>query len=453
MAQTATTAAETIRLGVWKDKIVANAIAPIMPPPVPALTDNGLQTAIGGLTNEIRQQHQSTERRELAAENPTFVSRFGEPALTSLMRVCNLDTATDTEDDLPDVHKAMAGNKKTPSRDADVIMQAVDARALQAGSLGHEHNLPVISPELVRVFREHRCTANMDSLGGGLTPSIIITTGEPDKDSFQQRTRTQASIEMGGMMGSLTGTEGAMATVNPKLPTRLAVIVNRLQGWTVLMDVYLGVGHPYATSIRESVTHLVPMLQRLEMVLNEDRITHIGLQVMYYYQCATYLYLGDLQAGRTAELPNINTELIHKLRMAQYSTLPELPSSWIAQRSENPSDNTGTNPRGPTQGRGEGQGTGGRNNDRTSVTNAHPPQVQLNRFKNSDHSSIGTLRAAAGTDWVCPKVGNEDVCLAWHLKGSCWSTCPRKASHKKASNAIQEKLTELLDKAGVPASA
>ena len=43
----------------------------------------------------------------------------------------------------------------------------------------------------------------------------------------------------------------------------------------------------------------------------------------------------------------------------------------------------------------------------------------------------------------------KDVCLTWALKGSCSSTCKRKQAHERYTQAVNNKIHELLTTCGV----
>ena len=52
-----------------------------------------------------------------------------------------------------------------------------------------------------------------------------------------------------------------------------------------------------------------------------------------------------------------------------------------------------------------------------------------------------------GTPPQIPKNNKgQEVCLSWYLKGSCYSTCQRKTSHKKLTPPEEKRLVEFLKK-------
>jgi hypothetical protein len=47
---------------------------------------------------------------------------------------------------------------------------------------------------------------------------------------------------------------------------------------------------------------------------------------------------------------------------------------------------------------------------------------------------------------VLPKVGLDNVCLTWALKGSCYENCCQKATHKHYGDAVHKRIYEVMDK-------
>jgi hypothetical protein len=193
----------------------------------------------------------------------------------------------------------------------------------------------------------------------------------------------------------------------------------------------------FATSARSAVSQVVIILNNLENSMTADAALLVALRVMYWLQQATFMYMEDTVSGRTPLAPDFTNQLLQPLRMRSYTLLPELPLSWVGPTK------TKSSPEKDKDARSEGSA-------RKEVTNMHPPADQMRRFAASGKRSIKPLTDAA-IGWVCPQVAGHDICLAWHLKGGCYTTCPRKATHVRANDTIRASLTDLLDRAGAPA--
>ena len=53
---------------------------------------------------------------------------------------------------------------------------------------------------------------------------------------------------------------------------------------------------------------------------------------------------------------------------------------------------------------------------------------------------------------LVPKMGDQEACLSWIIKGRCFANCPRVATHKQANQALIVQVHMLMDTCGVPAS-
>ena len=83
----------------------------------------------------------------------------------------------------------------------------------------------------------------------------------------------------------------------------------------------------------------------------------------------------------------------------------------------------------------------------TSKTNPDADSRLVNRFRDSEYSTITALMQ--GHDCTVPKHGSEEVCLSWALKGRCHSMCQRKDQHQRYSRDTIRAIHTLLDDCGV----
>ena len=51
-----------------------------------------------------------------------------------------------------------------------------------------------------------------------------------------------------------------------------------------------------------------------------------------------------------------------------------------------------------------------------------------------------------------PKMGEQEACLSWIIKGRCFANCPRVATHKQANQVLVAQVHALMDACGMPAS-
>ena len=51
-----------------------------------------------------------------------------------------------------------------------------------------------------------------------------------------------------------------------------------------------------------------------------------------------------------------------------------------------------------------------------------------------------------------PKMGDQEACLSWIIKGQCFTNCPRVATHKQVNQVLVAQIHTLMDVCGMPAS-
>ena len=51
-----------------------------------------------------------------------------------------------------------------------------------------------------------------------------------------------------------------------------------------------------------------------------------------------------------------------------------------------------------------------------------------------------------------PKMGKQEACLSWIIKGRCFTNCPQLTTHKQANQALVVQVHTLMDVCGVPTS-
>ena len=53
---------------------------------------------------------------------------------------------------------------------------------------------------------------------------------------------------------------------------------------------------------------------------------------------------------------------------------------------------------------------------------------------------------------LVPKIGDQEACLSWIIKGRCFTNCPRVATHKQVNQVLVTQVHMLMDVCGVPTS-
>ena len=82
--------------------------------------------------------------------------------------------------------------------------------------------------------------------------------------------------------------------------------------------------------------------------------------------------------------------------------------------------------------------------------NAHADRSLLQRFRDSNHSTISSMMSGQSLD-IIPKHNGNPVCLTWALKGECSHGCRRANQHVRYNRSTVQAIHALMDTCGVAA--
>jgi hypothetical protein len=218
--------------------------------------------------------------------------------------------------------------------------------------------------------------------------------------------------------------------------------VEKLHGWSVVVDVFHGVGTDIARTIRAAVKVIGPTFFRMAA---EQATPATGMdlinRVLYEMQQEYFMYVNAKANGSNPPVPTFR-DITNKVITFRADSLSPLPSSWYIlldapntkahQEKKNAPPNS--DPRSQSGSR------------KQFYSNADRSLIK--RFKDSEFTTISAM--TNGKDISVPKHGNKECCLTWAYKGECSTRCTRAAAHKDYEDSTNQKLHAILDKCGVP---
>ena len=393
-------------------------------------------------TNETTRRDEDRARRERTV---TFTERNGTEVATLVQRF----SGAGGDDDLPPVLKTMAAYKDK-SRDLVTINLALYTRGAEIAA-GTEVNLPKATSHLVSLFRSHNIIGLGLEFGEGLNPFSVACQGHVQTKELVELASKQALMESGD--SSITMADATrFQTKDARFPRTVNQAVDKLWGYSIQLDVYLGVAHEFAAAYAAFLPELCPLLINLESIHAGDvpYILSIVIRIMLWVQQAFFLHMRkrrNVAVGTPIPLPDFDG-LLDDLRMQTYdSKLPHVPKSWQpVLKSQVPEAVKDAEP-SPARIRGGGD-------DATSgkVTNPNPSRKLLARWIATGFSKIAEMLASKPETAVMPTYAGKPVCLGWALKGYCNGSCARKAAHKNYGNDVVKGIHEFMDVCGVAAS-
>jgi hypothetical protein len=243
---------------------------------------------------------------------------------------------------------------------------------------------------------------------------------------------------------SLTLADAAALTADDiRFPTQPFVAVEKLYGWSVVIDLFHGVNHPVAVHTREAVCSIGPLLQRLAGQMGDAPGVGMELicRVLYDMQQDYFQFLALAAAG-TAPIVPTYTKVVELVQTYRASSLSPLPAHWYAMVDCPKTGQGGSKATPPTA------PASMRNTESSvAVTNAHADSRLLARYRGSGHPSITALIGGRSLDY--PKREGTPICMAWALKGACSTNCKRAHQHVRYSQAVIQATHKFLDDCGV----
>ena len=82
--------------------------------------------------------------------------------------------------------------------------------------------------------------------------------------------------------------------------------------------------------------------------------------------------------------------------------------------------------------------------------NTHADRSLLQRFRDSNHSTISSMMSGQSLD-IIPKLNGNPVCLTWALKGECSHGCRRANQHVRCNCSTNQAIHALMDTCSVAA--
>ncbi|MGL5934110.1 MAG: hypothetical protein ACRCZI_00655, partial [Cetobacterium sp.] len=357
---------------------------------------------------------------------------------------------------LPPVHNTLL--RTTKSRVYATLGNLFTARVPASAVHLNPASAPMATTRLVdEVFHNYQPYSDGFQFAKGLPPLAIVCHGHPAMNAHQELIAQAQMVESGATVSLADAT--TLSANRASFPSCAVVAAEKLYGWSIVLDVFHGVHHPMAISVRAAVCLLGPSLLRLERTMSNANLgMDVICRVMFDMQQDYMSWVRSTSNGIATAVPDFQ-RLINLVDTHRASCLAALPSSWYMQPGAPvltpPSPPAGGPPAGggPAQAAGGSNGTGGAGGSSGSgrgapVVNASVDPVLKRRYDASGHTSIGAL--LGGRTVTVPQRGGKDICLTWALRGSCNSGCKRADNHVRYSVTINRAIGTILNECGVP---
>ena len=124
---------------------------------------------------------------------------------------------------------------------------------------------------MINVFRNHLLDSDGLTLGKGLSPFGVVCKHH-DKACTYLKQLQQATMSKAGSNLSL-GDADTLISSNQHLPLNPQEAVDKLVGFSILVDVYFGTDQAISQNLRNFVTSTIAPMTRMQYSVGRDSIT------------------------------------------------------------------------------------------------------------------------------------------------------------------------------------
>jgi hypothetical protein len=402
----------------------------------PGLSNAAFAHGVAELKTTLEATHIATLELECARSDKSFTDYHGAALAQQMHRLC----AVTDDARLPEVHSLLLKTSKERMYGvlSSLFVQRAEASTLPLSAA----TAPLATTKLVNdVFRAYMPGGDGLTFAKGLTPFAIVCAGHDGIAQVLKQIQQAQLVEAGS---SLTLADASALTADDvRFPTQAFVAVEKLCGWSVVVDVFHGVGHAMAINIRTAVSSICPQLQRLAAQMGDTPGAGMELicRVMYDMQQDYFSYLSKVASGVAVTTPDF-AKVIELVTTYRADSLSPLPVHWyliVDCPKGRTVGSTSTPATAPASMRAPSSSA--------AVVNAHADRRLMDRYKESGHASITAM--LGGRQLEYPKHGGKPVCMAWALKGACNGNCKRATQHVRYGQDTLKALHKFMDECGV----
>lgn len=429
-----------------------------------------LATFVGQLVEEHRLARADTRERADEKRSPkTPTAYWGEEACVFLCTMCEVDS----EDLLPSVWTLIAAAGK---RDRIAVENAILATARR---LQLVESAPLVTPEFAKKLTNLQLAGtDVDNLAEGLQPFALLV---PDHGTILNNHNKQAVRDARQLMdeydlmtdGSVNTSLADAKTIRTpssgqRLITDLSHLRTVLEAMDVVLHTVLGPQHSVTANYDIFLNTYCKRENYFKARLNTLHVEYAPSRLLRYVQIRlinwfrTIRAMGDRQPAPEflpvlTNLDNCETFWIPTLPM-QYGSPPNAITSFDAPTASSRTVSVGppstiTAPSGvsassTTSTTAPSSTTASTSSRRVTVINATKNPL-FEALK--DQLSRGKINTAIKQHGPPPTITHNGVpiqmCASYHLRGVCWSSCPRAADHVAHSASDDEALLSWCTKA------
>ena len=208
-----------------------------------------IQAAMGAQTTNTLQYHRQQD-------NKSFTDKHGAALAERLHHWCGVAD----DDHLPSIHRLMAACSR--HQGYGILTAELQARAQASPVPLTVGSAPMTTTKTLNdLYRDYTPAGTGLVFGHGLSPFAVVCEGHPERALVVKRVQQAIMTEQGASV-SLANAE-MLSSTDVRMATSPQVAAKKLYGWSVHVDLFHGVNHPIAQSVRPAVMETGPALHRI----------------------------------------------------------------------------------------------------------------------------------------------------------------------------------------------
>jgi len=405
-------------------------------------TTTGAMTAtLDAMRAEFARQREDASAARVASKLPKTMSAKYPEASDGLRRLCEVAS----DEDLPPFWRTYATLSKKEGIFA--LSQALDQRAANDGSAGHA---PIATPALFeRISQFSFGTRDVDNLTAGLSPFLVCTGLNQDAAHARDQAVIYQLVYAGSAAPTLDQLRQLVSSA-PSMPATMLGLMVTFKGYSVLLDVILGVEHRLSVAFRSFVSTWEKVMLDVEVAFGGQIGAVVPLFLRFVQLSCIQFFNAAVLLGTVASLPPLG-QLITCVQYRNWQSLPPLPGHYFqpAPPAAPPGGGAPVLPAPSQQRRPPGSPAGTPAGTQVSVTNVRPDRALMSRFERCNTA----LRTLTSHESAVPLPMNEantsQLCLSYCLRGSCFSGCQRTTTHRLLTSSEKATVDAWLTRVGV----
>ena len=209
----------------------------------PALSNAAFNLGVGAITNTMQQSRDAQAALAIRNDVKTVRAARGEAVVQELLNLCYVDDETN----LPPVWSLVANSNKNNA--LAQVGALIGARFMAANVGLPPESIPVVTTQLHdQIFKRNMFGGGGLVMGDGLSPFAIVCPNHAEARAAITASAAADQVDRPSLPDAVT-----IMTTDLRLPTNAYQAMEKLIGWSVLLDCVIGANHPVAIA-----THNLP---------------------------------------------------------------------------------------------------------------------------------------------------------------------------------------------------